>query len=97
MKQLKPVSLVVGLCMLILSAGIAQEPIFEREIIVMFRPGVIELSPGVIEAKLSEVAITIPAIKNALERRNVEAVLKVFPDFELDDTLGISRTGERVK
>ncbi len=90
-------SLATILVMFFFSVGIAQTHVVEREIIVMFRPNVMELPTGVAEARLPEVSITVPAVKNALERRNVEVIVKAFPNFKLADTLGVARTGEIVR
>lgn len=75
----------------------AQETTYEREIIVMFRPGVIELPAGITEATLAQVIFTQIDVQNALEMRDTELIIKAFSNFQLSDTLGISRTGEVVR
>lgn len=75
----------------------SQAPTFEREIIVMFKPNVVELPQGRVAAQLSEVTIATSRLKAVLERINVEVIEKAFPEFRLADTLGVARTGEIVK
>lgn len=75
----------------------AQEATFEREVIVMFQPGVLQLPTGKAEARLDELTISIPGIRTALQRGKAEEVSKAFRDFNLADTLGVARTGEVVR
>lgn len=85
------------IAIVLISIVFAQDPTFEREIIVMFKPNVVELPQGRVEAQLSEVTIAVSRLKAVLERINMEVIEKAFPEFKLADTLGVARTGEIVK
>lgn len=79
------------------SIGLGQEQTADREILVMFQPGVIVLPEGITQAPIPEVTINVPAVRDVLERGNADSVIRAFPDFDQSDTLGISRTGEEVR
>ncbi|MBC8346988.1 MAG: S8 family serine peptidase [Candidatus Marinimicrobia bacterium] len=97
MNTLRRILRISVLFLALFASTIAQESVFEREIIVMFKPGIIELPVGKENARLPDVAITAPEIKKAMEKRNVDLIIKAFPHFKQADTLGVARTGERVK
>jgi len=69
----------------------------DREIIVMFKRGAIQFPQGKIEVGLNELKILVPGIQEALQKIKVEQFIKAFKDFNLSDTLGIARTGEKVR
>ncbi|MFQ6608343.1 MAG: S8 family serine peptidase [Fidelibacterota bacterium] len=97
MNSLHSFSKTCAILMLLFALAIAQEPVFEQEVIVMFKPGVVEFPEGETEVQLPDVVFTAPAIENILERKSAEIIAKAFPNFTLDDTIGIARTGEIVK
>ncbi len=75
----------------------AQQPAPENEFFVMFSGGAVELPTGKAEARLDELLITNPGIRNALQRGNAEKISRAFANFNLADTLGVGRTGEVVR
>lgn len=87
----------IAMLTMVFSIASAQETTVDREIIVMFQPGVIQLPDGRTEAGIDELKISVPEIRTALRKRNAELVSKAFKDFDLADTLGVARTGEVLK
>ena len=67
------------------------------EAVVMLKPGVVTLPQGKKEIPLDQARIFKTEIRTALMKHNVRTVSKAFPRFSLSDTLGISRTGRRVR
>lgn len=85
------------LLMQMFSLILAQRPTYERELIVMLKPGAVELPAGLSQAPLPQVSVADSSLKNALERTNTELIMKAFPNFRLADTLAVSRTGQVVQ
>ena len=68
-----------------------------REIIVMFKPGVISLPEGSTKTPLDSVIITAPAVDSVLTHFNPELILKGFPEHDPVDTIAISPDGQVIK
>ena len=51
------------------------------EVIVMFKPGLINLPENRTEAPVSEITISDNNIKNILNNEKVQAISKAFPNF----------------
>ncbi len=90
------------LCFLLIMLGISS-PLFlqaqsdpSREVIVMFRPGIISIPDPYARATLSEVQINNPAIETALYLHNVQQLWRAIPSFNPADTLRTSKRGELV-
>lgn len=72
--------------------------ILDRQVLVEFKRGVIQLPEAATSAVLEDVRIASEAVQSLLASRGVEVVAKAFPDFDLADTLGIARrTGKVVR
>ena len=69
----------------------------QREIIVMFKPGVISLPVGRISAPLDSVIINPTTIRSVLTLFNPQLIIKGFPEHDPADTVAISETGQVIK
>jgi hypothetical protein len=69
----------------------------ECEIIVMLNHGDLVIPPPNPGAQLSEVQVNSPELSVVLQQYNVQYVSKVFPNFDLADTMRVARTGENVR
>jgi len=72
-------------------------PDADREIIVMFRPNVIQLPVGLISAPFEQVVFVSPQLRATLLSHGVDQVGKTFPEFVSADTLAITSEGWTVK
>lgn len=102
MKRIKTFFKLIVLLTILLNMNIVV-PVFmfaqddpRTEVIVMFEKGVVSLPEGQTKAPIAEVQISSSQIKEILLQHNVQVISKAFPNFTLDDTLGVSRTGEQV-
>jgi subtilisin family serine protease len=69
----------------------------ERQVLASFRKGIVQLPQGQTKALLAQTTISSPEIATVIGAYGVESIEKAFPNFNLADTLGISRTGEVVR
>lgn len=70
---------------------------FEREILVMFRPGILLLPQGQVTTDLEHAPIASSQIRQALSASHALSLEKVFKDAAPEDTMRHSRTGEKVR
>lgn len=88
-------ALILIICLsAITSASISE---IQREIIVMFRPGVISMPEGSLRAPLDSVLVTSSAVQSALTQFNPELILKGFPEHDPADTIAFNEFGQLVK
>ena len=89
----KPGLVVLSLLLVIeFSFALTQEEIL-REIIVMFKPGVVQLPEGSIGGPLDQITISSD-VDSLLNMYGAELITKAFPDFAASDTLGVTRKGK---
>ena len=69
----------------------------QEEVIAMFEPGVIVIPPPGGQAPVANLVVSEPDVDSVLVRHNAQFCEKVFPAFELSDTVQTSRTGELVR
>lgn len=69
----------------------------QREIIVMFKPGVINLPESTTVVSLDSVVISSPDVRTALARFNPELIVRGFPGHNPADSVAISETGQVIK
>jgi len=67
-----------------------------REVVVMFRTGVLQLPKGSDGGSLGQIQILSPQVGQVVRRHNTEVILRAFPYFELADTLGFTPDGKPV-
>lgn len=72
-------------------------PNVEMESIVMFQDSVVQFPDGKTQGSVADANISSAAVESVLVAYDVQLVAKAFPDFQLADTLGVSRTGEVVR
>ena len=86
-------------CLSIFVYGQSETPSvdLEREIIVMFKAGVVTPPAGKVKGRPDEFNIPSQALRQILQDANVETLLRLMPDFRPEDRFAISRTGETVK
>jgi hypothetical protein len=75
----------------------ADQSEIEREIIVKFKPKIIQMPVGKNSAALGEVSISSTRVSSALSAYNPELILKGFPDYNPADSIAISPTGQIVR
>ena len=81
----------------IFTIGHTQSTAYEQEIIVQLLPGTVKIPTGQTQARLENLSAIPAQLRTLLLQFNTEEVAKTFPAFEKQDTLKISRTGERVR
>jgi len=69
----------------------------DREVIIMVKPGTIVLPVGRISAPIDSVTINSDTLRSVLIDLNPELIIKVFPDFNLADTIAVSPFGDTFK
>jgi len=67
---------------------------YEREIIVEFRHGVIQMPVGDISIPPNKPYILAPSVAEVMETYKAELILIAFPDCDPADTIAISPTGK---
>jgi len=67
------------------------------EINVVFRGNVIDVPLGVSNSSLNEAEVYAVGLRSFLSSYGVLSIEKLIPNFELKDTLGVTRTGEIVR
>ncbi len=81
-----------------IQAAATDDMVRDRQVLVEFKRGVIELPEATTSAPLEDVSIAPEAVRSLLVSHGVEVVAKAFPDFDLADTLGVARrTGKVVR
>ncbi|OYD15720.1 hypothetical protein CH333_05105 [candidate division WOR-3 bacterium JGI_Cruoil_03_44_89] len=70
---------------------------YEREIIVEFRPGTIQMPAGETSVPPNKLDTLKPLVAEVIERHGADLVLVAFPGYDPADTIAISPTGELVK
>lgn len=70
---------------------------YEKCVIVMFERDVMTLPEGLFQCSLDSASVSQPTIENILASNGASIVAALVPDFELADTLGVSRLGVAYK
>ncbi len=76
-------------------ARVSTDP--EREVLVMFQPGVVTSPAGRVAGPVAAFSVTSPAVLDALTAAGVEAVVEVVPGFKPEDRFVTNPTGESVE
>ena len=66
------------------------------EIVLKVDPEVLRFSEGKTQGTIQDLAVLSPGIAAVFNRRNVDTIRRVFPNFKPEDRFKVIRTGETV-
>jgi subtilisin family serine protease len=88
--------LLVSFALSVLSDVCMASPIADRELLVLFKPGVVNLPPGSFGGTVDEANITSLGLEDALSSVAIDSIISAAPAYDRADTVAVGPTGEPV-